>query len=269
MELERAQYLPNWCVIIFVAGTVLAEIKEFRMLVSNKLTAIIGALALPVLVATAQDAPKEAAKGPEGPRGRGGFARPERRMPGGPGGMGMERAMQAGGPIFMRMLSRPEMMKELGLPEETVAKLTEGLKKLEEQEKALREERENLMKAQADLMASLMSDRTKNGDDVRKSIAEIEALQGKLFAINIDRMLLVRDNLTDEQIKQASELVKKRFESRRDEMMKRRGGEMGRREGGRRGPEGRGPQPGPKAAPEAGDPPPPPPAEAAPAQDAQ
>ena len=104
-------------------------------------------------------------------------------------------------------------MKELGLPEETVAKLTEGLKKLEEQEKALREERENLMKTQADLMASLMSDRTKNGDDVRKSIAEIEALQGKLFAINIDRMLLVRDNLTDEQIKQASELVKKRFES--------------------------------------------------------
>ena len=119
-------------------------------------------------------------------------------------------------------------------------------------------------------MASLMSDRTKNGDDVRKSIAEIEALQGKLFAINIDRMLLVRDNLTDEQIKQASELVKKRFESRRDEMMKRRGGEMGgRREGGRRGPEGKGPQPGPKAAPEAGNPPPPPPAEAAPAQDAQ
>ena len=148
--------------------------------------------------------------------------------------------------------------------------MTEGLKKLEEQEKALREERETLMKAQADLMASLMSDRTKNGDDVRKSIAEIEALQGKLFAINIDRMLLVRDNLTDEQIKQASELVKKRFESRRDEMMKRRGGEMGgRREGGRRGPEGKGPQPGPKAAPEAGNPPPPPPAEAAPAQDAQ
>ena len=85
----------------------------------------------------------------------------------------------------------------------------------------------------------------------------------------IDRMLIVRDNLTDEQIKQASELVKKRFESRRDEMMKRRGGEMGRREGGRRGPEGKGPQPGPKAAPEAGNPPPPPPAEAAPAQDAQ
>ncbi len=193
------------------------------MFVCNKLAIIFSALALPILVATAQEAPKDAGQGPKGMPGKG-FARPERRMM---PGMGIERQLQAGGPIFMRMLSRPEFIKGLGLPEETVTKLTEGLTKIDEQEKALREEREKLMKAQAEMMAALMSDRTKTGEEVRQSIAAIEALQGKLFSLNIDRMLVVRDNLTDEQIKQASELVKKRFESRRNEMMERRGRRVG------------------------------------------
>ena len=88
------------------------------------------------------------------------------------------------------------------------------------------------MKEQTDAMAALMSDRTKDGEEVRKVAAELEAVQLKLFGLRVDRMLVVRDNLTDEQIKQASELVKKRFESRREEMMRRRG----------RGPEGEGPR---------------------------
>ncbi len=92
------------------------------------------------------------------------------------------------------------------------------------------------MKAQTDAMAILMSDRTKNGDEVRKASAELEALQAKLFGLNVDRMLLVRDNLTDEQIKQSSELVKKRFEARREEMMRRRGARLDGE-----GPRGRGP----------------------------
>ncbi len=204
------------------------------MFVSNKLAIIFSALALPMLVATAQEASKDAGQDPKGMPGNKGFARPERRMM---PGMGIERQLQAGGPIFMRMLSRPEFIKGLGLPEETVTKLTEGLAKIDEQEKALREEREKLMKAQAEMMAALMSDRTKTGEEVRQSIAAIEALQGKLFSLNIDRMLVVRDNLTDEQIKQASELVKKRFESRRNEMMERRG-----RRVGPQGSEGKGPR---------------------------
>ena len=239
------------------------------MFICKKLGLIYTALALPVLVATAQEAPKEGAGAEGAGRPNGGF-RPERRMMPG-GGMGMERQMQAGGPIFMRMLTRPEFIQGLGLPEETVAKLTEGMKKIEEQEKALREERDKLMKAQTEMMATLMSDRSKTGDDVRKSIEEIEAVQSKLFALNIDRMLVVRDNLTDEQIKQAGELVKKRFEARRGEMMQRRGQRPDWKGGD--GAKDRRPMPPPRdrkgapaegegapAAPEGGTPPSPPPA---------
>ena len=70
-------------------------------------------------------------------------------------------------------------------------------------------------------------------------------------------------HFTDEQIKQASGLVKKNFEARREEMMKRRGGPDGQRwrgprDGGRRGPPN-GPKDAPKDGPKDAPPPPPPP----------
>ena len=225
------------------------------MFITKKLAIILSAAALPVLVATAQEAPKGdggPAEGAGGPPPRGMREGGRRIMPGG--------GPQASGLIFARMLSRPEFIQGLGLPEETVTKLTEGLKKIEEQEQAFREELDKLRRAQAEAIATLMSDRTKTGDEIRESAARIDELQGKIFGLGIDRMLLIRDNLTDEQIKQASELVKKNFEARREEMMKRRGGGpdgqrwRGPRDGGRRGPPEGGPKDGPKDAP----PPPPP-----------
>ncbi len=234
------------------------------MFISKKLTMIIGAVALPVLVATAQEAPK----GDGGPADGAGGPPPHGFMRG-----GERRIMQGGGVphgsglIFARMLSRPEFIKGLGLPEETVTKLTEGLKKIDDEEKAVREELDKLRQGQAEALATLMKDRTKNGDEIREAIPKIEELQGKLFSLGVDKMLLIRDNLTDDQIKQAGELVKKNFESRREEMMRRRGGPdgqqrwRGQREGGRRGQHKDGPREGgpkddgPKDAP-------PPPAEA-------
>ncbi len=221
------------------------------MFISKKLAMVLSAAALPVLVATAQEAPKgdgpaEGAGGPPGRPPRGMFG--ERRiMPGGGG-------PQASGLIFARMLSRPEFINGLGLPAEVVTKLTEGLKKIEDDEKALRDELNKLRGTQAEALAALMSDRTKTGDEIRESAKKIDELQSKLFGLGIDRMLLVRDNLTDEQIKQASELVKKNFESRRNEMMRRRGGPDGQRmrgprEGGHRGPPEGAPKDGPKDAP--------------------
>lgn len=216
------------------------------MFISKKLAIIMSAAALPVLVATAQEAPKGEggpAEGAGGPPPRGMREGGRRIMPGG--------GFQSSGLIFARMLSRPEFIQGLGLPEETVTKLTEGLKKIDEQEQAFRNELDQLRKAQAEAMAILMSDRTKTGDEIRESAAKIDELQGKLFGLGIDRMLLIRDNLTDEQIKQASEQVKKNFEARREEMMRRRGGPDGQRwrgprDGGRRGPPEGGPKDGPK-----------------------
>ncbi len=221
----------------------------------------MSAAALPVLLATAQEAPKGEggpAEGAGAPPFRGMREGGRRIMPGG--------GPQASGLIFARMLSRPEFIQGLGLPEETVTKLTEGLKKIDEQERTLREDLDKLRRAQTEAMATLMSDRTKTGDEIREAAKKVDELQGKMFGLGIDRMLLIRDNLTDEQIKQASEQVKKNFESRREEMMKRRGGPDGQRwrgprDGGRRGPpEGGAPKDGPKDGPKEGPKDAPPPA---------
>ena len=229
------------------------------MFISKNLAMFVSAAALPLLVATAQEAPKGdggPAEGAGGPPPRGMFGGGRRIMPGGGG-------PQASGLIFARMLSRPEFIQGLGLPEEVVKKLTEGLKAIDEQEQALREELNKLRGAQAEALATLMSDRTKTGDEIRQAAAKIDELQSKVFGLGIDRMLLIRDNLTDEQIKQASELVKKNFESRREGMMRRRGGPDGQRmrgpNGGRRGPPEGGPKDAPKEGPKDAPPPPPPP----------
>ncbi len=230
------------------------------MFISKKLAIFLSAAALPVLVATAQEAPNGEAGPAEGRAG----GPPPRGMRGGERRI-MNGGFQPSGLIFARMLARPEFIKGLGLPEELATKVTEGLKKIDEQEKAIRDELDKLRRTQAEALATLMSDRTKTGDDIREAAAKIEELQGKLFGFGIDRMLLIRDNLTDEQIKQASELVKKNFESRREEMMKRRGGPDGQRWRGPRDGGRRGPADGPKDAPKGDGPkdaPPPPPPEA-------
>ena len=230
------------------------------MFITKKLSLILCAASLPMLVATAQDAPAKEGRPGFGP-GPGGFGRGgERRI--------MQGFGQPSGLIFARMLSNPEFIKGLGLPDETVAKLTEGLKKIEEQERALREEMDKLRKSQTELLAALMSDRTKTGEEVREISSKIDEIHGKIFNLGVDRMLLIRDNLTDEQIKQAGEQVKKNFDLRREEMMRRRGGPDGQRprgprDGGRRGPppEG-GPKDDQKDGPKDTPPPPPPPPEA-------
>ncbi len=234
------------------------------MFISKNLAMFVSVTALPLLIATAQEAPKGdggPAEGAGGPPPRGMFGGGRRIMPGAGG-------PQASGLIFARMLARPEFINGLGLPQETVTKITEGLKKIDEEEKTLRDELNKLRGSQAEALATLMSDRTKTGEEIREVAKKVEELQSKLFGFGIDRMLLIRDNLTDEQIKQASELVKKNFESRREEMMRRRGGPDGQRmrgpNGGRRGPPEGGPKDGHKDAPKEGpkDAPPPPPPEA-------
>ena len=242
-----------------------ANEKELSMYMSRKLSIILGAV-LPVLAVTAQDAPKGEGRPAEGVDG---VPPPAREMRGGERRI-MHGGMKPSGLIFARMLSRPEFIKGLGLPDDVADKLVAGLKKIEDQEKGIRDELDALRDSQAEALATLVSDRSKTGDEIRAASGKIEELQGKLFGLGVDRILLIRDNLTDEQIKQASELVK---ESHRDEIMKRRGrggpdGQQrwrGPRDGGRRGnpnvepKDGDGPKDGPKDAP----PPPPAPQEEA------
>ncbi len=148
----------------------------------------------------------------------------------------MPYPMDARGPLFAKMLSDADFLKELNLPEEVAKNLTEGLAKLTEKEGNLQGKRRETMRAQAELLAGLLSDRGKSAEEAKKVLEEQEKVQKELNELMIDRLILIRDSLTDEQIKQASELVKEQFEKRRREFMTRRGING---EGPQRGPEGR------------------------------
>lgn len=163
--------------------------------------------------AIAQDAPQPETR-PIPPGGR--FV--EVRRPGGMSEQGI------GSPIFVRMLSKPEFLKELGIPEETAKKIIDSLGEIDERSKELLKEREEKMKKRTELVAGLMSDRAKTPEEARKAVADYSEVMTKLGELHIERMLVIRDNLTDEQINKASELVKANARKYREEMIRRRTG---------------------------------------------
>ena len=186
--------------------------------------AILSSIAC-VSSALAQDAP---ATTPEAKRPGFPPPPPNRRM--------MSHPMESRGPIFAKMLSDADFLKELNLPEDIAKTLTENLVKLNEKESNLQEKRRAAMRSQTELLAGLLSDRNKTAEEAKKVLEESEKCQKELSELMIDRLILIRDTLTDDQIKQASELVKKRFEERRKEFMNRHGRNG---EGPQRGPEGK------------------------------
>lgn len=130
------------------------------------------------------------------------------------------------GIIFYRMLERPEFISKLGLPEEKVKALQEGFKKVADEEAELMKQRSELLKKNSELIAEFMSDRTKTAEVLETSFAELEAIQVKMSKLTVQRMIIIRDNLDEEQIKQARESVKTQFEERRKERMQRFNGEQ-------------------------------------------
>lgn len=159
--------------------------------------------------------------------------RPERM-----GGSFMQRPGMQSETLFYRMLERPEFISKLGLPEEKVKILQEGFEKISAEENELFKQRTELLKNNSKLLTEFMADRTKTADVLEQSFVDIEALQTKISKLTLARMILIRDNLDEEQIKNASETVKKHFEERRKERMQRfgeQGGNGPRRFGGREG----------------------------------
>lgn len=130
-------------------------------------------------------------------------------------------------PLFYRMLERPEFISKLGLPEEKVKILQEGFKKIADEESELIKHRSELLKKNSELITEFMADRTKTPEVLEQSFAEIEALQVKMSKLSVDRMVIIRDNLDEEQIKNARESVKTQFEERRKERMQRFGEQNG------------------------------------------
>jgi len=182
---------------------------------------VLAVAVLAVVGVLAQDAPK-----PEGgavPHRVGGHP------PFGPGGM-MQNAWVA------RVLSSRENLAKIGVTDAAVCdKLIGELTAIREKSDALEKQVRGISREQAQLMRELMDDKSKDAKPVLDKIDEVAKLRAEQGRLAVKAILIARDNLSEEQLKQARSLIRERGFQRG----RMRRGEGGRPEGGHHGPNGK------------------------------
>ena len=188
----------------------------------KQIMGITAAMALGVLLAGrgyAQETPPNGPFGGAAPREmrgrqaaeRGSFAR---------GGADRQNEM------LFRMLQDPQVVREIGLSDEKSAALKNAFRKVQEKQIDLQAELDKLNLQQTGQIAGLLSDRGKKADEAVKLVEEMGRISTELSKLAIERILAVREHLTDDQIKKAREVGEARMARWREGM--REGGE-GRR----------------------------------------
>ena len=169
----------------------------------------------------AQDAPKQ----------EGGAAshRAGGHPPFGPGPM-MQNAWVA------HVLSSRENLSKIGVTDAAVCdKLIGELATIKEKSDALEKQVRVISREQAQLMRELMDDKSKDAKPVLDKIDEVAKLRAEQGRLAVKAIIVARDNLSEEQLKQARTLIRERGFQRG----RMRRGEGGRPEGGRHGQKGK------------------------------
>ncbi len=182
---------------------------------------VLTAAVLATVGVMAQDAPKP--EGGAAPHRAGGHP------PFGPGAM-MQNAWVA------RVLSSRENLAKIGVTDAAVCdKLIGELTAIREKSDALEKQVRGISREQAQLMRDLMEDKSKDAKPVLDKIDEVAKLRAEQGRLAVKAILLARDNLSEEQLKQARSLIREGGLQRG----RMRRGEGGRPEGGRHGPNGK------------------------------
>jgi hypothetical protein len=143
-----------------------------------------------------------------------------------------------GNEMLFRFVQDPQMAKEIGLSDEKTKTLKAAFQKLQEKQIDLQAELAKLNLQQTGQVAGLLTDRNKNPDEALKLVEEMGKINTELSKLAIERILSIRENLTNEQIAKAREIAQDRMARMREEMMKREGREGGRPHEGGEGREG-------------------------------
>lgn len=185
---------------------------------------VLAVAVLAVAGVLAQDAPKQ--QGGATPHRVGG------PPPFGPGPM-MQNAWVA------HVLSSRENLSKIGVTDSAVCdKLIGELTAIKEKSDALEKQVRVISREQAQLMRELMDDKSKDAKPVLDKIDEVAKLRAEQGRLAVKAILVARDNLSEDQLKQARTLIRERGFQRG----RMRRGEGGRPEGGRHGPNGKRPK---------------------------
>lgn len=163
----------------------------------NKIS-IFAAAALSVAAVFAQDAAKpDCAQKGEGPHGH----RPA--------------FMPNSGIWVAKMLSKPEIIGKIGVTDaETKAKIAGKLTELDVRGMEIERKIRELSIAQAELFKAILSDKSADQKPLLDKIDEIAELRAEQGRLAVEALVFLRDNLSQEQIDKAVEIVEGRSRER-------------------------------------------------------
>lgn len=112
---------------------------------------------------------------------------------------GQRNSMVGPNQRLCQMLCRPPVAKKIGVPPEVIAKIRAELNTLALQERPIRMEINKRFRASSQLAKQVLSDKAVTPEALIRATEEISALQAKLALLDIQKLLILRDNLTPDQ----------------------------------------------------------------------
>jgi hypothetical protein len=207
----------------------------------RKTAHLLGLLAAAPWLATCLPAQEVAPRGPfaggaQGERQRAGM----NRRPGGE----MRAGDGLGGEAMLfHLVMDTRLAAEIGLTPDAAADLRADMTKVQEKQIDLQAELSKLLLRQTDQAAGLLADRSKAPDAAFKLVEEIGKVRTAIAKLAIERIVVVRKHMNDEQIAAARRILTERLARRGAEGRPRRGGDAAAT-AGFRGERDRGDQPG-------------------------
>ena len=149
----------------------------------------------------------------------------------------MQRPMMGGqGPWLVRMFTKKENFEKLGISDKAKAdKLLADLESIKDEGNAIEKKVREISREQAELMRKLFADKAADSKEVMAKIDEVAKLRADQARLSVKTILMLRENLTEEQMQNARNMMMERGKARRS---MRRG--VGMSEPGRRPMRGKG-----------------------------
>lgn len=149
----------------------------------------------------------------------------------------MQRPMMGGqGPWLVRMFTKKENFEKLGITDKAKAdKLLADLECIKDEGNAIEKKVREISREQAELMRKLFADKAADSKEVMAKIDEVAKLRAEQARLSVKTILTLRENLTEEQMENARNMMMERGQMRRS---MRRG--VGMSEPGRRPMRGKG-----------------------------
>jgi Spy/CpxP family protein refolding chaperone len=129
----------------------------------------------------------------------------------------MQRPMMGGqGPWLVRMFTKKENFEKLGISDKAKAdKLLADLEKIKDEGSAIEKKVREISREQAELMRKLFADKATDSKEVMAKIDEVAKLRAEQARLSVKTILTLRENLTEEQMQNARNMMMERGQMRR------------------------------------------------------